>query len=32
MWRDHERQWQPVGDRLGIDDVEALKAGLRKDD
>jgi hypothetical protein len=32
MWQADDRQWQSVGDRLGIDDVEALKAGLRKDD
>lgn len=32
LWSDHGGAWQPVGDELGIADVEALKAEFREDD
>lgn len=32
MWQANARHWQPVGDELGVDDVEALMAESRGDD
>ena len=32
LWKERGPEWQPVGDELGIPDVEALKAEFREDD